>query len=190
MWLNILIAVSIGVLTYGATLYIDHHSMPDEPVEKEIQADGLKIDSIVPDFSFTATDGKTRKLSDFKDRIVILNFWASWCAPCVVEFPALINVAASYDKKEVVLIALSSDHDPAAMDRFLQKLDEQKGIDLGLANLLIALDKENAITQGVFQTFRLPETFIIDGNQKLRQKIIGANWEPDDLQAAIKEIRQ
>lgn len=190
MWLNILIAVSIGILTYGATLYIDHRSAPEIPVQNTAPMSSLQTDSIVPDFSFTATDGKIRNLSDFKGRIVILNFWASWCTPCIVEFPALINVAASYDKKDVVLIALSSDHDLAAMDQFLKKLDQQEGIDLSLANLLIAPDKENAITQGLFQTFRLPETFIIDGNQKLRHKLIGANWEPADLQAVIEEIRQ
>jgi thiol-disulfide isomerase/thioredoxin len=179
MWLNVTIAVVVGLLAYGATLYFDHADPPKiqtAPVDTT-----LSIDSPAPDFTFKTLDGKTRALTDFKDKNIILNFWATWCQPCIVEFPALLRIAEQ--ESDTVLIALSSDLNEDAIRKFLKKLEMSPG-----KNVFIAIDEDARITHGLFQTFKLPETLLIDKNQMLRHKIVGANWTEEDMRAKLKEL--
>ncbi|MEZ5919061.1 MAG: TlpA disulfide reductase family protein [Alphaproteobacteria bacterium] len=134
-------------------------------------------------------DGRRVHIGDFEDKTVMLNFWATWCAPCVKEFPILIGIAEEY-KDDVVFIALSSDLEQNAIDRFLAKLEKDSGISVKADNILIALDENQAVTQKIFQTYRLPETVLIDKHQKLRQKITGADWRREDITSVIETFNQ
>ncbi len=184
MRLNIFIALCIGLLTYGLTIYMD--SSKPKVMELPIETEAPKAGEQTPAFSFTDIFDKTHSVKDFKGKIVILNFWASWCPPCVKEFPLLLETAAAH-KDDVVLIALSSDHDAAAMDKFITKLG--KKFDLkSIPNVFIALDENTQVTQGLFQTFRLPETIIIDREQNLREKLVGANWTRAELKEIINSM--
>ena len=190
MWLNILIAASISVLTYGATIYFDQRPPPREIIvapDTKLNTVTLEPGKATPDFSFETLNGKAHKISDFKGKIVILNFWATWCAPCLVEFPALLDVAAAHEE-DVVLLALSSDLGPEKITPFLNKMEKQRGKKIP-DNVFIAIDDMGKVTQEIFQTYRLPETIIIDREQNLRSKLIGANWEPEDLNKIIKELQ-
>lgn len=181
MKLNLFIAVLIGVATYGLTLYFNTRT-PDvtqAPIEMSAPVTG----EITPEFSFTDINGKAHNIRDFKGKIIILNFWASWCPPCVKEFPIFLDIAAQ-NKDDLVFIALSSDHDPAAMKRFTDRLKLANA-----DNVFIALDEGTKITGDIFQTFRLPETIIIDQDQKMRSKLIGANWDSQELNTIIKEMQ-
>jgi cytochrome c biogenesis protein CcmG, thiol:disulfide interchange protein DsbE len=145
--------------------------------------DGLK--PIVPEkpaapaFSFTSLEGKTHALEDFKDKTVILNFWASWCPPCVKEFPILLQIAEKH-KDKAVLIALSSDMDDAAIKKFLaaQKIKSSE-------NVIIARDAAN-ISGDLFKTYQLPETFVIDHDMRIRAKFTGADWQQSELESHIE----
>lgn len=178
MRLNIIIAACIGLLTYGLTLYMDGRS--PGVTQAPINATTPQSGDTAPDFTFTDINNKTHSLRDFEGKTVILNFWASWCPPCIKEFPLLLK-AAEQNKDSVILIALSSDHDPEAMTRFTDKLALENA-----DNVFIALDEETKITGGLFQTFRLPETIIIDPEQKLQHKLVGANWGYEELIALLK----
>lgn len=138
----------------------------------------------VPAFTFTDRAGKERTIGDFAGRVVVLNFWASWCAPCVVEFPHLLQLARD-NPERVVLLLLSSDHDAAAMERFLTR---QPTTDIERDNVVIALDPDGAITRDLFQTYRLPETILIDGAGRMRHKLIGADWRVEDAQGMIEGL--
>lgn len=129
------------------------------------------------DFAFTDMNNQRHKLSDFKNQVVVLNFWASWCAPCVEEFPRLIE--AAQNNSNITLIALSSDIDKKAVQNFItkHKIPAAK-------NIFIALDEQD-ITGKLYQTFMLPETYVLDGNLKIRKKFVGAEWSADNLQQAI-----
>jgi cytochrome c biogenesis protein CcmG/thiol:disulfide interchange protein DsbE len=130
-----------------------------------------------PAFSFTDLEGKIHHSSEFKGKTVILNFWASWCPPCVKEFPALIAMAKKHP--DTVLLALSADIDDKAIENFLARQHLETA-----ANIIVARDSEN-IAQKLFGTFQLPETFVIDHNWKIREKFIGADWQAVDMEAAI-----
>lgn len=182
MQLNILIFLAIAGLTYLVTVYLDNRHKPEvisAPVEV---AEPVKTAEQAPDFSFTTQDRKTYKLSDFKGKVIVLNFWASWCPPCVKEFPMLLEVMQNYPE-EAVLIALSSDLEKAHMVRFLKK-QQKPG-----TNVFIALDEHQAITQKLYQTFNLPETLVITPDLNLHSKLVGADWDKGALEALIRAAK-
>jgi thiol-disulfide isomerase/thioredoxin len=188
MWFNILIAVCVGVLTYGLTIYLDNSNPPKNAqiIQAPVSVVKIKQGEIAPNFSFTDLNEASHNLQDFSGKIVILNFWASWCPPCVKEFPDLLQVAEAYPD-EVVLLALSSDHDLKKMNRFLTRLKRNQGRDFA-TNVFIAIDENQEITREIYKTFKLPETYIIDSKQKLRHKLVGADWTVDELHAIVSSL--
>lgn len=177
--INILIFIFLAVLAYGATRYFDAQTPQSSGIIAQPPAPSeVASGEIVPEFSFTTIDGQTHNIREFKGRVVLLNFWATWCPPCIKEFPELLKLAAENPDK-VTLIALSSDIDPKAVETFLKK---QTGV---TENVHIAIDENMLITQKMFQTYKLPETIIIDSNQKMKEKIAGADWDPAYLQNLV-----
>jgi len=178
---NLILFAIIALLTYGATIYLDNQKPPviAQPEIPDQVLDG----ETVPEFSFITPNGKAHKITDFKGKIILLNFWASWCPPCVKEFPTLLELAAN-NQENVVLIALSSDLDEPAMNVFLKKQSKPA------KNVFIALDTDQSITQELFQTYKLPETILIDRAQNMFAKILGADWEISDMQDKIDALSQ
>lgn len=191
MKLNIAIILIVGILTYALTLYLSENNIApnvnEVPDKSAIHKDVQDAEQI-PDFTFTDINGKTHTASDFKGKIIILNFWASWCAPCIKEFPNLLTAADTY-KDDAILIALSSDLDKKAITKFIKKMKSNQDLKFDTSNILIALDEDQKITAGKFSTFKLPETIIIDKNQTIRHKLIGADWDIDDLQKILKDLK-
>lgn len=189
---NIAIILIVGILTYALTLYLSENNIQKNviqaPDEGSIHKD-ITDDQKIPDFTFKDINGTTHSASDFKDKIIILNFWASWCAPCIKEFPNLLKATETF-KDDVVLIALSSDLDQGAITKFMKKMQSQQNLNFDADNILIALDENQAITAGKFQTFKLPETILIDQNQNIRHKLIGADWNLEDLEEKIIALKQ
>ncbi len=169
-WLNAALFIAVAALGYGLTIYMDSGA-PSARTETEIKP--------LPDFSFTELDGTTHAARDFRGKIVIVNFWATWCPPCVVEFPALLKIAAEND--DVILIALSSDTDEATIKKFLQQQEKPA------KNVFIAHDRED-VTLKIFGVSKLPETVITDHELNIRKKLIGAEWEPRMLQKIIDSL--
>ena len=112
-----------------------------------------------PEFTITADNGQKVSLPDFKGKLLVLNFWASWCPPCVQETPSLSQFAAAYAPKGVVVLGISVDKDEKAYRGFLQRF------------------KPNFLTAREFQihedygTFMYPETYIINSKGKVLHKL-------------------
>ncbi|MFK7839471.1 MAG: TlpA family protein disulfide reductase [Bdellovibrionales bacterium] len=195
MKLNIILLLIVGVSTFGLTLLLTNNNVVktiNEIPNKEAIKKEIKNKEAIPAFTFTDINKTTKNSADFKDKIIILNFWASWCAPCIKEFPNLLK-AANNNPEDIILIALSSDLEESAINRFIKKAQQNENFDtlsFNGPNIHIALDIDQAITAGKFSTFKLPETLIIDQQQKLQHKLIGANWTLNDLQAIIDKLKQ
>lgn len=109
-----------------------------------------------------------------QSKIVIINFWASWCAPCVEEFPSLMKLVEHY-KGQVRVIAVSQDSAQEDIQTFLNSIQFQQNLDFQ-----IVWDQDASIGQS-YQVARLPESFILDSNLKLRRKVIGTiDWASSD----------
>jgi len=120
---------------------------------------------------FTLADGaQTVSLAQFRGHIVVLHFWASWCAPCVVEMPSLVEL--QHRLPQLTVLAISQDDDPAAYRQFL--LDYR-------VNLLTLRDPSERIPH-LYGTIKIPETYIIDRNGILRRKFVSAqDWASPEV---------
>ena len=112
-----------------------------------------------PEFSIKADSGQTVALPNFGGKILVLNFWATWCPPCVEETPSLSRFAAEYANKGVVVLGISVDKDQKAYERFLQRFRPE------------FLTVREAQLHADYGTFMYPETYIIDRNGKVLQKL-------------------
>lgn len=130
-----------------------------------------RIGSNAPDFTVQDSD-RSVKLSDFRGQIVVLNFWATWCPPCIEEMPSLVEMQRRMKAKGITVVAVSVDVDEGAYRQFL------KDHNISLVTVRDAAQKSNTL----YGTFKYPETYIIDRNGVMRRKFIGAiDWTAPDI---------
>jgi len=129
-----------------------------------------RIGMAAPDFT-VRDSSRTVTLSQFKGQVVVLNFWATWCPPCIEEMPSLVQMQQRMKDKGVTVLAVSVDVDNSSYQRFLR--------DHGV-NLLSVRDADQK-SNSLYGTFKFPETYVIDRNGVVRRKFIGAvDWtEPE-----------
>jgi cytochrome c biogenesis protein CcmG, thiol:disulfide interchange protein DsbE len=129
-----------------------------------------RIGSAAPDFTVHDSE-RTVTLSQFKGQVVVLNFWATWCPPCIEEMPSLVQMQERMKAKGVTVLAVSVDADENSYRRFLRDHN---------VNLLSVRDADQK-SNGLYGTSKFPETYIIDRNGVVRRKFIGAvDWtEPE-----------
>jgi cytochrome c biogenesis protein CcmG, thiol:disulfide interchange protein DsbE len=137
-----------------------------------------RIGSPAPDFTITDSQ-RTVALNQFRGKPVLLNFWASWCGPCVEETPSLVELQRQLGDK-VTIIAVSEDADDGAYKQFIRDHN---------VNLVTVRDTGNQKTSEVYGTFKFPETFVIDSNGKIVRKFIGAtDWNSPDIVEYLKKL--
>ena len=121
-----------------------------------------KINLPAPDFQVTTLDNKIVKLSELKGKVVVLNFWATWCGPCVVEMPHFQKTARKYTgNSKVVFIAISIDDNRALVRPFLKRMSYTE---------LVAYDGGMARS---YQIASIPTTLIIDRNSIIQYRDVG-----------------
>lgn len=136
------------------------------------------IGDIAPDFTVQDSDRKVA-LAQFRGQVVVLNFWATWCPPCVEEMPSLISMAGREKANGVVVLAISIDVDDNAYHRFLKQYN---------VNFLTVRDPEQKIS-GVYGTAGWPETYIIDRQGIVRRKVVGPiNWSSPEILDFINKL--
>lgn len=86
-----------------------------------LTASAGELSGPAPGFTLQTLDGKKVSLSDYKDHVVMINFWASWCGPCREEMPLLNEIYETYKKAGFVLLGINLDDDAAAAEAFLKK---------------------------------------------------------------------
>ena len=123
-----------------------------------------------PDFNFVLA-GQPTQLTDLRGQVVVLNFWASWCPPCVAEMPSLERLHRKMADRGLIVLGINEDDGRPAFDNFVRSFK------LTFPNYH---DPDHLISN-LYGTFRFPETFIIDKNGIVTMKVIGA-WEWDDPQ--------
>jgi cytochrome c biogenesis protein CcmG, thiol:disulfide interchange protein DsbE len=117
-------------------------------------------------------NGKAEKLSDYRGKVVVLNFWATWCPPCVEETPSLIELNKRLASRNGVVLGVSVDDDAAAYQKFIT--------DHGI-NFPTSRDASKKYAQD-YGTVMYPETYIIDRHGKIARKVIGPqDWNSAEM---------
>jgi len=130
-----------------------------------------RVGETAPDFVLQNA-GKAVALHDFKGEVVVLNFWATWCPPCIQELPSLEQLQTKFKDRGVEVVGVSVDVDGNAYRQFLKdhKVD-----------FLTVRDPDQK-SNTLYGTFKFPETYIIDRRGILRRKFIGAvDWNEPEI---------
>ena len=131
-----------------------------------------------PDFTLADIKGKTWTLSDLRGKVVFVNFWATWCAPCIEEMPSMQKLYSRLSKDQFEMLAVLSKDDLAKAEKFAAKL----GITMPILN-------DPASTIGPkYGLTGLPDTFIVDKRGIVREKFIGPRqWDAPKYHQMIME---
>ncbi len=134
--------------------------------------------SKAPDFSFEL-NGNPARLADLRGRVVVLNFWATWCPPCVAEMASLSRLHQQIATQGGLVLGISVDEDAAAYEKFLQAQ---------LVRFPTYRDPSKKISSR-YGTFMYPETYIIGRDGRIARKIIGPqNWDSPDLAGYVETL--
>lgn len=134
---------------------------------------------IAPSFSIVADDGKTFTRDNFGGKLLVLNFWASWCGPCISEEPSLEQFARTFAPRGVVVLGISIDQNVNLYERFKQRF----GVTFPTAR-----DPESNISAS-YGTFQIPETYLIDRSGKVLEKVISnQDWMDPEFLARVQRM--
>ena len=135
----------------------------------------------MPDVAFTGEDGSEMRLADYKGKVLLVNFWATWCAPCREEMPALQALQDSLGGDDFAVVTIATGRNaPAAIDRFFTEA--------GLTTLPRHTDPKMELSRAA-GVLGLPVTILVgrDG-QEVGRLIGGADWAAPEAQALIKAV--
>ena len=134
-----------------------------------------------PNFTLSNTHHQRRSLSSYKGDVLLINFWASWCAPCQIELPELHRLAAENSHKKLRVLAINIDRDRSAADHLLTKLGLQN------AAFKVLWDTDSKVVR-TYDIETLPASFIVDRHGVIR--FIHAGFHAGDPATWRKEINE
>lgn len=175
-----LVTLSVGIILAGLFWYWNQRTVGRVP-PKIVQLGQMESEGL-PNFELKNLEGGTYQLKDFAGKVVIVSFWASWCGPCLEEFPSMIKLVEEM-KGEVVLLAISQDSSQDEIEAFLKAFPQSKN-----PNIHVLWDTDHRVAH-TYNADRLPESFIAGKDLKLARKIVGSiDWATPDAIAYMREL--
>ena len=140
--------------------------------------EGLSAGAPAPDWELTGLDGKTVKFSDFRGKIVILDFWATWCMPCRLEIPHFVELQKQYGDRGLAIIGVSLDEQgPEVVKKFVKQFQMTYPVVIGNEKIVAAYGDVEGI----------PTTFVIGRDGRIVREYIGYT-EKEVLEREIKSL--
>jgi peroxiredoxin len=172
LWLAIILAVAAAVafhLLYNG--YVATAGSQHQELERLLRDIGvLKIPHVTRPVEIQLKDifGNTVRLSDYRGKIVFLNFWATWCPTCVIEMPSMEKLHRRLKDKDFVMVAINLQETPAQVKSFFEKLE---------LSFTALLDSSGEVGTG-FAVNALPTTFVLDKEGRIIGKALGPReWD-------------
>jgi len=161
-----------------------------EKFKNEIKNDnsvkeGIYKGEIPPDFKLEDLQGREVSLKSYRGKVVLLNFWATWCPPCRKEIPSMVKLYESYKNKGLEIIGINLDKlDKSGIEKFSLEYN---------INFPILLDPTGK-TAALYGITALPATFILDRNGKIQEKVAGGkDWSSEEnlkiFETLLSEIK-
>jgi peroxiredoxin len=140
-----------------------------------------KTSSSAPDFTLNDISGKPVTLSQFRGKVIILNFWSIWCGPCLAEMPSLNKLYLEFKDKGLIVLSLAEDPAEKPVKSYIQ--------DKGIA-FPILMDKDKKIYLK-YSLFGIPVTFLIDKKGLIAEKFIGErDWSSSEMRGKVSKLLQ
>ena len=169
------VAVSTGIVLASAALI--HYSTPSENVNA---SEGAKPRRTAPEFALKDADGKVLRLSDYRGKVILLDFWATWCGPCQIEIPWFMEFERKYRDRGFAVIGVSMDEEGwEAVKPFVADLAVNYRMVLG----------DDSIAQQYGGVEALPTTFLIDREGKIAAVHVGLASK-SEFQNGIEQLLQ
>ena|SRR5208337_1627739 len=166
------LALVVVALVAAAMLYFGMHM-----ARRSETTPGIAKSAAAPDFTLEALDGKSMRLSDLRGKAVLLNFWATWCGPCKIETPWLVELQNQYGQNGLQVVGVEmGDDSKEEITKFMK--------DMGV-NYPVLIGKE-AVGEAYGGVPALPETFFIGRDGKIVDKIIGLKGK-GEIEDSIKK---
>jgi len=171
---KLLVGALLAVVLAVGLYYVNRYWIAPA-VRAQSKADD--IHPLAPQFSLTDITGKPLKLSDYQAKVVVLDFWATWCGPCRIEIPDFIELQKRYASQGFTMIGISMDDSPEPVVSFYKELQMNYPVAVGNARL-------GELYGGLPG---LPTTFLIGRDGRIYAKHVGAT-DPAVFEAEIKEL--
>jgi len=140
----------------------------------------VEEDRQAPDFTLSGLDGVKKSLADYKGKLVLLHFWATWCAPCLEELPSLYRMQRAITNDDFALLTVSVDDNPEIVKDFFARH--------GVPPLPVLMDTPRAIAK-TYGTEKFPESYLIDTTGKVRYRIVNKrDWSSGPALACIRSL--
>ena len=166
---NVVKVLLLGLIV-GGSLFFAFRPHAPRPVA---------IGETAPDFTLPVLSSGSLSLGDYRQQVVVLNFWATWCPPCVQEAPTLEKFAEQMRNQGVAVLGVSVDQDTDALRRFVAQ---------ARLSFPIARDPQQAVAAR-YGTFKFPETYILNREGRVAEKIIGAtDWQDPRLLTFVQSL--
>ena len=161
----------MAILAVVAFIATRHWNRRTEP----LRGGNAVTHPLAPDFSLTDLSGQTLQLSRYRGKVVLLNFWATWCSPCRSEIPRFVDLQNKYDREGFEIIGISLDDDPRLVRAFYEQLRMNDPVAIGDAKLA---EQYGGI-------LGLPVSFLIGRDGRIDAKYVGEA----DISLIEKEVK-
>ncbi len=136
-----------------------------------------QIGKLAPAFTLNDVNGKKVTLSEYKGKVILLNFWATFCAPCRSEMPSLNNLFLAFRDEGLIVLAISTDDSEKPVQSFIRQT---------AIAFPVLMDKDQVVFFDQYRVLGLPTSFIIDRDGIIRAKILGDRlWDAQDMKEKI-----
>ena len=172
------LAAAAGTLAAGICARKPRAEGAEEFARKLVVADPP---APVPPITFTSADGKEHRLEDFAGRGMVVNFWATWCAPCVEEMPSLAALSKTLAPDDIAVLPLSSDRGGAAVVAAFYRKNE-------ISLLPVLLDPKGAAARA-WRARGVPTTVIVDRQGREQARLEGsADWSTPQVALLVRRL--
>ena len=168
IWKPLVLILVIGIM--AADVFFDQRAIAQSQTEAAVQSDldlpvGTKVGELAPNFTGTSLDGETIRLSDLRGKTVLINVFASWCGPCRLEMPHLVEAADQFGDQEVVFVGINLQENPEAVEAFRDEFNVQ---------FPLVLNEDGSLTNNLYTPIGLPTSWFIDQDGVVRYVFAGA----------------